>query len=342
MIKDLSHLPRPQTTTAGEPPDPEPRFVHLLVEKMAAANKAAGPKPTAHGTRTRHSDAGKCARAIGYRAAGVPESDPMDLPGVWVTSLGTIIHEAWQEALREQYPDAVIEPKLQIDGFDGSGHADAEIVTYRPLTDAEMADVLAHAPMDVVHSACMSDGDDIEHRIMVELKTMGGFAYKMKVGARGAAEGPSFEHKMQGALNAVAKDCDELVLSYIATEAISKGIADKKGFTELGRFCAEWSYTRDEFEPWAHAEQARLQGILDLLDNGQLPARKIPNPELPKGSEITDPATGRWEQRSKSGDLLDTGTWWACDYCPWKSTCSKTASGRIPVSDVHVQLGGAA
>lgn len=315
IANDLSHLPRAERSTDGEPPDPTPRFVQLLVERMAAENQAAGDKPTAHGTRLRHSDAGKCARALGYSAAGVPKSNPMDLAGTWVTSLGTMIHEAWQEALAERYPDAEIEPKLQIDGLDASGHADA------------------------VLSILVGDG---ARRILFELKSVGGFSYKMKVGERGAAEGPSHEHKIQGALNAVAVDADEMVIGYIATEAISRPAAQRKGIDELTRFVAEWSYARDEFEPWADTERHRMEGILGLLDEGLLPARKIPSPELPVGAEIIDPAKGRWEQRNAEGVVVDTGTWWACGYCAWQDTCTETKPGRIPLADVPVELGGAA
>lgn len=304
LARDLATLPRSADSTTGSPPDSQPRFVHLLVAEMAAANTAAGPKPTAFGTRIRHSDAGKCARAIGFRAAGVPDSDPMDLPGVWVTSLGTLIHERWQEALRHTYPDALIEPKLGIEGLDASGHADA-IVT-------------------------LSD-----RKVLVELKTTGGYSYKMKVGDRGAPEGPSYEHLLQAALNGVAVDADEIVIAYIATEAISRQVASrKKHLTELTRFCAEWTFGREEFEPLARMEEHRMRGILDLIDGGELPRRLIPSPELPRRAEIVDPNTGRWEVLDDSGTVADTGTFWACNYCSFQTTCAKTESGRIPLASV--------
>jgi hypothetical protein len=315
LANDLSNLPKANRDQAGEPPDPNPRFVQLLVAKMAAANEKAGTKPTAMGTRVRHSDAGKCARAIAYTAAGVERSDPMDLPGVWVTSLGTLIHEAWQEALLERFPDSTIETKLRIDGLDASGHADAIIGLPSEFPDEQGRDV---------------------RRILFELKTCGGFSYKMKVGERGNPEGPSHEHKLQAALNGLAVDADEIVIGYIATEAISKPAASRKKIDETTRFCAEWSYSREEFEPWARAEQARLQGVLDLLDEGLLAARKFATPELPVGHEIVDPKSGRWEVR-KDDQIVDTGTFWACNYCSFQSLCVTTESGRIPVSAVTVR-----
>jgi hypothetical protein len=324
LANDLSNLPKANREVAGEPPDPNPRFVQLLVAKMAAANEKAGTKPTAMGTRVRHSDAGKCARAIAYTAAGVERSDPMDLPGVWVTSLGTLIHEAWQEALLERFPNATIETKLRIDGLDASGHADA-------IIDIEGYDNLA-GPHDGETPAVVVP----PKRILFELKTCGGFSYKMKVGERGNPEGPSHEHKLQAALNGLAVDADEIVIGYIATEAISKPAASRKKIDETTRFCAEWSYTREEFEPWARAEQARLQGVLDLLDDGLLAARKFATPELPVGHEIVDPKSGRWEVR-KDDQIVDTGTFWACNYCSFQSLCVTTESGRIPVTAVTVR-----
>jgi hypothetical protein len=303
LARDLSTLPKDSTTTQGCPPDSEPRFVHLLVERMQAHNDEAGDKPTAYGTRIRHSDAGKCARAIAFRALGV-KGEPMDQAGVWVTSLGTLIHEHWQDALQAVYPDAEVEPKLRIDGLDASGHADA---------------VVNH------------EGK----RILVELKTTGGFGYKKKVGDRGQAEGPSYEHILQAALNGAAVDADEIVIAYMATEAISRQAAKgKKHITELTRFCAEWTFTREEYEPLARKEQERLQGILDVVDGGELPRRIIPSPELPKGAEIVDPLAGRFEVRDHDGRIADTGTWWSCQYCPFQSTCATTGSGRVPVSSI--------
>lgn len=307
LARDLSYLPTSTSDRHGNPPDPTPRFVQALVDRMRADEIArrdpdTNTKPTAYPTRLRHSDAGKCARAIAYRALRVPESDPMDLPGVWVTSLGTMIHEAWQAVIADLYPDAEIEPKLQIEGLDASGHADAVI--------------------------------ELNGRtILFELKTKGGFGYKLMVGERGAPEGPSFENMAQTALNAKAVDADEAVIGYLATEAISKPAAARKHIGELARFASEWTLTRDEWEPIADAEIARLQGILDLLDAGTLPARKIPNPEVPAKAVITDPSKGIW-QVIEDDQIVDTGSWWACGYCPWRTICASTSSGRAPITEV--------
>lgn len=316
LAKDLSNLPKStDNQPGGWAPDAEPRFAQVLVEQWAKRNEAVGPKARAStSARFRHSDAGKCSRAIAFAALDLPPSDPMDLAGVWNTSLGTEIHELWQAAVAELWPGAELEPKVTtIDGA-GAGHIDAVL--------------------DV-------DG----RRIAVELKSSGGYAFKASTGTarKGTpAEGPKHEHIIQAALNGLAVDADEIVIAYLAKECLSVNVAARFGATELGRFLAEWSMDRDTYEPIARAEEARIRGILDLLDDGTLPAREIPSPEVPQGAEIVDPSAGRWEQKDRDGNLVDTGTYWACKgYCPHATRCATTPSGRCS-TDVLVELGGAA
>lgn len=306
LAADLSNLPKADTRADGNPPDASPRFVQILVEGWAELD--GGEKPRAHlDTRFRHSDAGKCARAIGYAALDLPSSDPMDLSGRWNVGLGTIIHEAWQTQLARRFPDAEIEPKIRTDA--GSGHVDAVVRENGRTT-------------------------------VVELKSIGGFAFKMAVGERGAAEGPKFEHVVQAALNGYAVDADEVVVAYLSKEAISVNNAKRKGFDEIGRFSAEWTFARDVYAPIAEAEISRVSGILALLDDGKLPARKFPAELLPAGAEIVDPKSGRWEVR-RDGDVVDVGTWWACGYCRFQTLCASTESGRIPVEAVTTERGAA-
>jgi len=299
---DLSHLPpaAPSGNGSGRAPDASPRFVGVLAE--AWATDGTDDKPTALGTRVRHSDAGKCARAIAYTAAGIPKSDPMDLTGTWNTHLGTLIHEEWQRALAEVYGDALIECKVGL-GADMSGHIDAVIY----------------------------DGGNV---IVYELKTIGGFGFKAAVGKMGRGkppEGPKPEHVAQAAINGLAFDAHEVVIGYLAKECISVNAAGD--MDPLGRFAAEWTFTREEFEPIALAEQARLEGIVALVDKGELAARKFPPGTLPPGAEIIDPTTGRWEVRDE-GAVVDTGSWWACGYCSHQTVCVSTEPGRIPVESV--------
>ncbi|MCB9376777.1 MAG: hypothetical protein H6515_13045 [Microthrixaceae bacterium] len=302
LAADHSNLPRTSPNVDGWTPDPEPRYIGVLADTWAANND--DNKPTALGTRLRHSDAGKCSRYLGYTAAAIPKSDPMDLAGVWNVTLGTLLHEAWQAALEARHPDAQIEATFGWDDLDASCHIDALIVNNHK-------------------------------RISYELKTIGGYGFKAAVGKarRGTpAEGPKPEHVTQAALNGLAADADQIVVGYLAKETISTTVGE--GMTDLARFAAEWTLDRDEFEPIANAEKARMAAILALVDEGSLPARKFPAGTLPPGAEIVDPATGRWEARDESGQVADTGSWWACAYCSHRTLCTGTEAGRIDLASV--------
>lgn len=304
LTNDLSSLPRAAQADdrTGLLPDTDPRFIGVLAESWQAEDIAKGDKPLATETaRFRHSDAGKCARLIAYKAAGVPASDPMDLSGVNNVHIGTMLHDAWQEAL----PDlAECEAEVVVESLegDGAGHVDAVI-------------------------------EGVDRKIAYELKTVGGFAFKAAIGkaSRGRpAEGPKSDHILQASINGASLDADEVVVGYLAKEALSVNMA--KGLPELARFAAEWTFTREQYAPLAEREFARVRGILDLLDGGELAARKIP--DLPKGAEIVDPTTGRWEQRDADGNLVDTGSFWSCSYCSHQSLCAKTDPGRITYGSV--------
>lgn len=320
--RDLSDLP----PANGLTPDPSPRFVGVLVDEWAGARD--DDKATALGTPFRHSDAGKCARAISYAAAGIPKSDPMDIAGVWNTSLGSLVHEQWQAALQRRWPDAEVEVTCATVGADGSGHVDAVIRW-------QYGDML------------VNDGQGPTRTVAYELKTVGGFGFKAAVGAarKGTpAEGPKAAHLLQAAINGRAVDADEVVVGYLAKECISANVAKRFGITDdLGRFAAEWTLTREQYEPLADLEAERIDGILALVADGKLAARK--SPEMPTGAEVTDPETGAYEVRLRTEDgevvVTDTGRTWECDYCAFQSLCATTDAGRIPVESV-VAIGAVA
>lgn len=303
---DLTHLPSPaKTSDAGHAPDAKPRFAHLLVEQWRDEEERKGPLARAHpDSRFRHSDAGKCARAVAYAALDIAPSDPMDLSGFWNTGLGRIIHQLVQAAIEQEYPGAQIETKVRTDGADGSGHIDAVVR--------------------------MPDGPVVA----IEIKSIGGFAFKLAVGERGAAQGPKLGHQYQAALNAASVDADEAVIVYLSKEAISVNAAKKKGFDEIARFAAEWTLTREQYQPLAAVEANRVAKILEVVDTGELPKRVIPGAELPTGHEIIDAKTGRWEVRGEDGKVVDTGTWWECSYCSHQTLCDRVGPGRVAVDQL--------
>jgi hypothetical protein len=209
----------------------------LLVESIKAENDAAGRRPKAFDTFTRHSAAGKCTRQIQLGHLDYPETNPMDLAGHWVTWVGRMVHEAFQEALLNHYPEAQVEYKVRI-GDLSSGHLDAYLVI------------------------------ELDHvTICYELKTRGSYGFDRATGLMRKGwnmknpEGPNIADIAQGSLNALASGADVLIIGIIGLESISKGYADKFGLDDLRRIMAEWHYSRSEWEPIAVAEVARLEEI---------------------------------------------------------------------------------
>lgn len=309
--RDLTDLPADR----GLMPDEAPRFSTVLIDAWVEANAKRSAEHTPSGKGFRHSDAGKCARALSYKAAHIPASDPIDQPGIHNVTIGQWMHDGWQAALLERFPDAEIEVECATAGVDSIGFIDA---------------VVAH------------EG----RTIAIELKSMGGWGFKAALGKarRGAvAEGPKTDHLTQAALNGCAIGADEVVIVYLAKECLSPNVY--RGAEWWQRFTAEWTFTRDQYEPIALAEAARVKGILALVADGFLAARKVP--DLPPGSEITDPATGAWQQTIRDSDdpssvfVADTGSYWGCDYCGFQTLCAQTEPGRIPVETV-VKIGDAA
>ena len=284
----------------------------------AEAEAAGELQRAVPGTRFRHSDAGSCARAIAFAAVDAPVTNPMGEPDHYITSLGHLIHDEWQAKLAEAYPGTKVEVKVQI-GDDTSGHSDAE-VTLEALDDG--AD---------------QEAKPAKRLVSIEAKSVGGFAYKQAVGERGPAQGPSPRHVVQGALNGFASGADEVVVVYLPKELLSHQAAARMRCSEQLRGVAEWTLTRDQYVPIAEREIHRVEGILDLVDHGTLPRRKIPDPDLPLSAEIIDPANAHWTASDDRGNLT-SGTHWACWYCRFQRLCTFTSTGQPGIDEVAVAI----
>lgn len=295
--KDLSELPAGDQRE-GVLPDAAPRYAPVLArawENTVEKGELAFAVP---GTRFRHSWAGKCARELSYLTLGYEPSEPFDEATYWVFGIGKAIHELWQQRLMDAFPGCEVEVNCRIDEMDSSGHIDA-----------------------VITGDNSGVGVPAGKKVALELKTINGFGFKMAIGARGKAEGPRDSAIIQGALNAHAVDADELVIVYLALENLSPREAHNKGLKEpWQRFSAEWSWTREQYEPIALAEIARVQQIHKIIDGGNLAPRLIPS--LPAGAEIVDPLKGTWIQRDATGNnIAQTGSFWGCAYCSFRSQC---------------------
>jgi len=302
-------------------PDSHTRFGGVLVEKWQEEDRERNANYV-RSARVSFSSAGQCARRMGLELLGVPRV-PIEKPGIHVMRIGTIIHEHWQAAMKEAVErgdfgeDTTIElePRVTVDGLDGSGRVDAVLREQRVT----------------------SDGKKYEWVTVVELKTKGGFGYKLAVGQRGAAQGPGFENLQQAGLYGLALDADEVVIVYIATEAISVAAAKgRKHIDELTRMAVDFTFTPDEFEPVAKMEVKRMNRIMELVDCGELAPKSFPNTELPPRHEIVDPKSGSWRVIDpETGATTNTGKWWACNYCPYQEICQDQPMGII---DIPVDL----
>jgi hypothetical protein len=274
----------------GNDPDVRPQYAPLLAEAWASNLDSGYLAMADERARMRHSDAGKCARQLGYKLAGYEEDKPMDLAGRWVTGLGSIVHDLWQKRITDAWPQAEIEKKVFIEECKSAGHIDA-------LLD----------------------------KVALELKTINGFGFKVSIGGnKGPAEGPRTSAIMQCALNGYAAEAEKIVIVYLAMENCSDYVIQKiyEGYEPWQKFCAEWSYDRDTFVPLAEAEIKRFAKIQEVVDEGMLPPRAVPL-EMPKGARIQDPNTGAWTLASEDGGIIDTGRYWGCNYCPYQPTCAK-------------------
>lgn len=277
-----------------------PIMTDSLLLELIKQDEERGPKATAFDTPLRYSSAGDCARALSYQALGIPASNKFDAPSIWVTHLGTAIHEWVQDAIGRRYPGATFENKSQLTQL-VSGHADGVIE----------ADVI---------SAVIPDWQG--ERVLYELKTMGGFSFEKSIGLKKQKrilenpEGPRRTAILQAALNAFANNCQTIIIGHISLEGISKGVARAAGLDEIGRTVAEWHIPFDVWFPLAKEEMARMKKIVAMTDLGQIAGRIIPDDN---GNALPiDPEADR--------------PYWKCDYCSYKDLCVSDGSGIVNIT----------
>lgn len=250
------------------------------------------PRPLVNGTRYRHSWAAKCSRALSYAITQTPESDPLTINSRWTFRLGQLVHDDWQAALTEAFPEAHIEVEGVNPTVDGGFHADGVIY---------LAD---------------------DQALVVELKSINGFGFKRMIGTRSKPEGPRWSAVVQTALNAHATpNCVGALLTYISLENVSVNEAAKNNLSPIDRFMHTYRYSMADLNVIAKQEQLRVRKVLALVDDDMLGPRQIPDPEIPDDAVITDPASGRWEVLDSGGGTLDVGKTWHCDYCNQRSRC---------------------
>lgn len=296
LKSDLSGLPV-QSPDSGEAPVPS-IYGHRLAQAWADKLGDQG-RPKAGDTTFRASWAGMCARALGYLATGVEQTEPPSEADYWRMGLGTIVHELLQEVLGDAFPGAEMEVKCTHTDL-VSCHIDVVIPeVFHPVGGAVS-----------VHPT----------KVSIEIKTINGFGFKKAIGARGPAEGPKTSHKLQAFIGAKLVDADECRIVYLSLENLSPRELTKlaHGDAETDRFVAEWAYARNDFEPVADKELARLERVRQVIAGGDLPPRVTP--DMPAGARIVDPQRGAWSI-IVDDQVHGTGSVWQCDYCDFRSRC---------------------
>lgn len=262
----------------------------VLVDQWRQENLDAGPLAKANPRKPiRHSWSGKCARQIAYYMLGI-ETPPMDRAGTWVTRLGTEVHKMWQDSIEARlgdHPTTEVAFEVPVETDVSSGHLD-----------------LALTWLEQMDFADLSEG--VKRSAVSELKTINGFGYKMVV-----KNGPRWSHVVQASVNGVAYGADRAYVVYLPMEAnrqVDPRLAVGATFEIPPRLMRETG----------EAELDRWRRIVQTVRAGKLPPRSIEDDQVPVGSLVEDPMTGK----------LDTkGRTWQCGYCPFVQQCMADGKG---------------
>lgn len=296
-MKDLSHLPDAEEESNPLAVQPTNEFTIAFVNHWREEIDKRGDKPHAtESSRIRGSWSGKCARQIAYHVQGVEPDNPITTAAFWRMEQGNIAHDYWQGAAKSLLGD------------------DAEVESIATFMDGNGS---LHTDL-IVHSEKYG-------KVAFELKTVGGYKFKLAVGLVGKEPGPSPDHFLQGAVGAKAHDCDYLVICYISQENVNPKWAADAELHPAMEFSAEWMYPRETFMPYAEQEEKRFEAILTLVDQDDVASvpRYVPL-HMPKGARIVDIGKAMWTKKDGE-DIIDTGNVWGgkyCVYCPFNETCA--------------------
>ena len=297
--KDLSDLPAPDKA-AGCPPVTEPQFVTALAETWFNQYLANGEHMRAKADESQpyrgSYSAFRCDRQLYYAMSGVSRPIP-NIADAYRMSLGTLVHNGLEEAIKATFTNAEFEVPVDLSPIGVPGSAHADIVTYLEQSKTQV---------DAV----------------VEVKTVNGFGFKsMASDFKGPASGPRSGHILQAALTAMALDADRVVIAYLSMENLSPNMK-RYVASDIGRFAAEWHYTREEYRAIALPEIERIKRVTKWLGIPELVApTTLYDTEVPAGAHIADPSRGMWIKNDDAGAIVDTGRIWFCDYCDWKDQC---------------------
>lgn len=320
-IKEPVDKPKPRKpkrpVAEPNPPVDEPVYAQVLMHLDERP-----PKKRDYMSPT---DAGKCARQLSYKTAGVEPDVPNGGTSALVFAIGDTIGQMVAEGIARDHPEALVvaeNPIHTVSGVDRNGDTAFEPVIIE--TSAGGLPMVGFSDVDITH----------EIRDVVEVKSTGQYGFSQQTGRGYRAprpEGPKETHLGQGSIYAKQADADRLIMLYVNRDPLSAKQCDN----DLDRIAAEWHYGPDEFIPIADRELARLRGILTLVEDGTAAARRIPGVPV----EIGDPSTGGWVQFESDDDgkavVVEVGTAWDCGYCNHINRCIADGPGRVSLTETR-------
>lgn len=231
-----------------------PKVEEILHQHLIAAREAREREPSLlDGLHANASDAGRCARAIAFKMAGMPATNPPGPDSLMNFYIGDSIHDIVQRSILDRWPNAKAEVKGVIEDY----------ITGRT---------------DILYFA------EDEKLVNCEIKTVSDFAFqkatglKLKSNGRWAKkdeepQGPSREHILQAAICAVMLGAEYLALVYI-----------RKTGTKDEPVIHEWRFRTAQFKEDVEKELARLKCIVEMMREDKLPDREY------EGKIIENPA----------------------------------------------------
>lgn len=298
MARDLSELPRVKAAAEANSNRPDAPAVTKLLTDVWFQHRVNQPqRPTVlEGQPFRPSKSGSCERSIWYGANGFEETDPPDIAAHWSFEMGQMVHDWFDHWMPIAFPGVEVEKQYIVElpnGTEIGGNADA----YHPE--------LKLPGMEPVSAA-------------FELKSINGFGFKKATQGK-APEGPRDSALIQGCLAGLGLDADMVFIVNNALEVTSAGVAAKAGIEEpVQRFTVEWAFSRDEYEPIALRELARVQQALEPAPAAKGLRRPV---GIPVMAEVQNPATGHWVELNDNGQPVNTGNCWQCNYCNFQKLC---------------------
>jgi len=363
----IDHLPT-APVTGPRLPSKNPLVVKHLAETWWNKYRAEGgldKAPALPGKTFRLSSVSmRCDRQLYYAMSKTPETEPTTMAGAWRMGLGTMIHNELQDVMLAMpggwRPEVLID--MSSIGVDGSGHADlvqflcihcGAPIRLEPhvipnITDEGVEIIFATCDEECEQSDSFSvlkvaepygnhhythDPAHERAEIVVELKTQGGFGFKMKAtNFKGNAEGPQHDHVMQGALAARVLGAPKLIVAYLSMENVSADLAAAYSVDEFGTFAAEWKFLVADLDPAIDAEIARIQRLTRFVAADVMPARELADPTVPVGAVIFNPratpTNGAWNLLDRDGNVAQAGQKWYCGYCRHRTQCVNDGAGQ--------------